>query len=999
MRQSLINNIIAVFFLIPAIAGCTKELTTSTHEQGTTIVFGASTSWVNDIETRTEYSGKDENGNDVSKTSGYERIDWVENTDLIRILCDAATGKANPNDKTADYIIQDVRVGSDKKKSEATIERGDDNSLQWGTGTHYFYALYPAAGTESNYNFTYKTVTEANSKIESVATNKAKIKGVIPASQETIQNGNIFKANMNYAYMYATTSADPDADVLLSFNPLVTTIEVSLTNVAADATSANLTKLELTSTSTPLTGTFSATIDGTGSTPSVSVSAPTYSAGTNNIITINVPSSGIQLSSTPVKFTFLTLPVAQTNLTLTLYFGTVKRAIKLNTSSGPVSVSARKKAYFTFGVPDSIYHIDAEGPVVMGDNGNSDELILGGKRTITINSYKKYTSNSTEAVSWKVYASTDNGAHYYSHGQSGWPEWLELSAYSGPGSVSNANITAKIGYNPRVTGTVTDVATAGNGANMIQTIRNATEVTGPRDLSLYNIYGELHSNSTVPAGITKSGAHTANSYVVSAPGTYCFPIVYGNAIDKTHGDANGVYSAAYGAAYGTAFHNASGVNIKSPYILSDTNLEKSGNYEAVIVWQDVHTGWAMLNDVDVSIIDAPSGAGVPGCKYIKFYLDKNKILPGNFTIALRDTGLNRILWSWHIWVTAVPHSVASDDFTIRTFKYRTKIYEPTTVDAIAGNEPPAGSTLENTSMLNCNLGWTPPLDYTVAETAQRTAILRFVQDEGTPNALYDEVVVRQDKVTIPAYHGIYYSNTHYEWGRKDPFLPERGSSAAANKSHQDGETFANKIVAGNTLLYGGDMGQNPSALIKYPYEWDTAGPETAGNAMHYLWNAKYMDQQMVVSEPVVIKTVYDPSPAGFTVPFGYAFTAFTRDGYHRESASLAPNHPADYFGKEIATDVAKAHPGGFMMTATGLQNESDYTLYFAYTGHRVMGNCGGAEGQSYIWTCCDFPGPRTTNDVTWYHNGQCFGLHHNIFPLFNAYNRRHGFSVRPFVEK
>ena len=1008
MRKNIIWMAFAAIAAISLMAGCNKEKMEEdalTNEPGTEIVFGASTDWLNDEQTRTEYSGKDEQNGTVHKTSEYERIDWVNGKDVIRILCEQAVPKTGTS-PMASYVVNNVRIdNSDRKKSLAGIVPVD-NSLIWGTGTHYFYALYPAPGMDSNYNFSDKTVSSSNSKIEAVSNNRAKITGVIPATQNAVKSGNIYKANMNYAYMYATTkaTAGQSGKVMLSFNPLVTTLEFYLTQVAADASTANLTRLELSSTSTPLTGTFTATINGTGSTPTASISAPAYSTS-NNKITITLPGNGVRLSNTPITVTFLTLPVQQKNLTLTLYFGSnyaIKRTLKLNSTSGPVSVGACTKAYFHFGVPDTMYYIDAEGPVVMGDNGNSDELILGGKRTIKINSYKRHTSNSTAAVSWKVYASTDNGAHYYSHGQSGWPEWLELSAYSGPGSVSNANLTAKIGYNPRVTGTVSDVATAGNGANMIRTIRNATVVTGPRDLSLYNIYGQLHGPSTAPAGITKAGAHSANSYVVSAPGTYCFPIVYGNAIDKTHGDANGVYAAAYGADHTTRFHNASGVNLSSAYILSDPSLEKSGNYEAVVVWQDVHTGWAMLTDADVSIIDAPSGAGVPGCKYIKFYLDKNKILPGNFTIALRDTGLNRILWSWHIWVTAVPHSAASDDFTIRTYKYRTKIYEPESSGGgvPAGNNPPAGSTLENTSMLNCNLGWTPPLDYTVAETAQRTAILKFVQDEGTPNALYDEVVVRQDKVTIPAYHGIYYSNTHYEWGRKDPFLPERGSSDAANKSHQDGETFSGKIVNGNTLLFRGDLGQNPGALIRNPHEYDTAPSSTVGNGMHYLWNEKYIAGNIMdVKETVVIKTVYDPCPAGFTVPFGYAFTAFTRDGYHREAATLVPSHQADFFGKEIATDAAKAHPGGFMMTATGLQNESDYTLYFAYTGHRVMGNCGGAEEQAYIWTCCDYPGYRETNGESWKDNGQCLGLHHNIFPLFNAYNRRHGFSVRPMVEQ
>ena len=310
MRKNIIWMAFAAIAAVSMLTGCNKErmeVDALTNEPGTEIVFGASTDWLNDEETRTEYSGKDQNNNNMnSSTSKFERIDWVNGKDVIRVICEQAVPKTGSS-KVANYVVNNVRIdNSDKKKSLAGIVPVD-NSLIWNTGTHYFYALYPAPGMDSNYNFSDKTVSANNSKIETVQTNKAKVTGVIPATQNAVKSGNIYKPNMNYAYMYAATkaTAGQSGKVVLSFNPLVTTLEFRLKRDANDPITAKLTRVELSSTSTPLRGTFTATIDGTGSTPTASISAPAYSTS-NNKITITLPSGGVQLTDTPVTVTFTT---------------------------------------------------------------------------------------------------------------------------------------------------------------------------------------------------------------------------------------------------------------------------------------------------------------------------------------------------------------------------------------------------------------------------------------------------------------------------------------------------------------------------------------------------------------------------------------------------------------------------------------------------------------------------------------------------------------------
>ena len=114
-KTRLIIALLAVA-MVPMLPGCVKHLEMDSHEPGTEIVFGISNTCPTDEETRTEYSGKDQNNNNMGTSSTYERIDWVSDKD--RILCDAASGKATPTLKTADYVVFNVSMNSsDKKRS------------------------------------------------------------------------------------------------------------------------------------------------------------------------------------------------------------------------------------------------------------------------------------------------------------------------------------------------------------------------------------------------------------------------------------------------------------------------------------------------------------------------------------------------------------------------------------------------------------------------------------------------------------------------------------------------------------------------------------------------------------------------------------------------------------------------------------------------------------------------------------------------------------------
>ena len=609
MKRNVTRLILAAVAAATMAAGCEKGLEEYGNDTGSPIQFEASSEWPNDIETRTEYSGVDENGHAVSSSSNYERIDWVAGYDRIRVLCDAAVGKETASKKTADYSIHSVSVPSDKKKSQAGISAADDNTLQWGTGTHYFYALYPAPNMESKYGFTtYNPVTEANAKIESVTGNKAKITGVIPASQQSVKQGNIFKANMNYAYMYARAQGTPGSTsrVVLPFYPLVTTVEVRLKGISSDLISSKLTSLELSSATTALTGTFNATVSASDN-PTIATTGTT-----GKKITITVPNGGTTLSATEAQtFTFLALPVEQKDLTLTLNFAngtTRKLALKKNGSF--ITVPACKKVYFdNLGVPNSMYYLDVVGPTAsIGPEG--------GSRGYTVKSYVNKNGGNSP-VTWTAQFSTDNGATWSNTK----PSWLTGFTSSDTGSLTDKAYTATASENNTFT------AKTWQASKLIVLGNNSK--ANAIDLSLRDAKGNTISCST------------ANCYVVNSPGWYKIPLVYGNAIKN--GQTNTIaYSNSNSATYALKnFVRHDGQPITNPWIKNNGITVTS----AEMMWQDNQWVISTTGDPNIANANPPSIDG----DYLYFYVNEGYIKQCNAVLAAKDAS-GTIVWSWHIWV-------------------------------------------------------------------------------------------------------------------------------------------------------------------------------------------------------------------------------------------------------------------------------------------------------------------------------------------------------------
>lgn len=145
--------------------------------------------------------------------------------------------------------------------------------------------------------------------------------------------------------------------------------------------------------------------------------------------------------------------------------------------------------------------------------------------------------------------------------------------------------------------------------------------TAPHDLS-YDYNGKMN---------------TANCYVVTNPGYYKFPLVYGNAIKdgKTNSIAYGINEN--GIIISSTFVNHLSNQISNPYIYNNEGCTANS---AVLVWQDAEN---LVSNIELCDDN----------KYIKFEINQGNIEEGNAVIAVKDnTGEDgTIMWSWHIWVT------------------------------------------------------------------------------------------------------------------------------------------------------------------------------------------------------------------------------------------------------------------------------------------------------------------------------------------------------------
>ena len=488
-----------------------------------------------------------------------------------------------------------------------------------------------------------------------------------------------------------------------------------------------------------------------------------------------------------------------------------------------------------------------------------------------ITSYRQAPDGTQQAVAWKVVGYSVDGGTTYTPNK---PAWMTaLSKENGNGGTAAEQGTATL------TKDVTDLLKPRNDG-----LKNATALgtaSAPYDLSLHDHNG----NATA--------RNTANSYIISAPGHYRIPLVYGNAIKNGATNSNAYETTATGTYVLQHFKDHNDQNITNPWI-EKSNTANANIDGAKIVWAD-----------EKDLVTSPTIAHVGGDGYLDFEVKATDIKSGNAVVAVTKGGT--VVWSWHLWFA--PKSALSK---IEVTNHQGVKYNFT----------------EET------LGWKPKGEISTYNSPRTVKVK--VEQTIANGGVKQFTVINITQNNGGKKEGI---ATFYQFGRKDAFpgmdetqLPQ----GSITKNAGDNMSITNGI-------------QNPQNFYTWGGSWYNNPP--AGYSYYNLWSAD--NTTTGYNDNNVIKTVYDPCPVGFKMPASNAFTGFTSNGqYGSGAANINANGTADSwdkfsaaYGHNFYTNSSKNATiffpaSGFRDLSDGsLHNVGGYGFYWSAVPYSTIGGC------------------------------------------------------------
>ena len=487
--------------------------------------------------------------------------------------------------------------------------------------------------------------------------------------------------------------------------------------------------------------------------------------------TVSQNLSGLPAKGSALGEAFILIPqnIASKNVTIKLNVNTSNYGnVTLSTTLSSGTWDASKTNTYTLGFDFKYGSLTVTGDV------NTDYLSQGTK-----------TYSVTSDSPWKIQYTTDGGTTW-ADAKAGTKigGWITFPVVSGVGKGSAETVTATV---DKATGTTATTSSTSHTAALRNAEPRGTS-SAPWDLSMHDIYGNPNSG----------GMTTANSYVVSAPGWYSFPLVYGNAIKNgaTNTQAFAPNAAANGKNYLTPFIKHDGKGITSPYI--------SGAATAKILYQDVPNS---------AIAGSCSIKGTGTSARVVFNVKQATMTQGNVTIIALSAASDT-LWSWHIWVT---------DDDLQPLQATNK----------------AGQTL---GMMPVDLGWVDGEDATTSTGYPAKSLsIRFVQYKGTTvKRSVAKTAKRSSHFTSSSSHTGGSAPT-YQWGRKDP-ISRLNSSGDGNVSGSGkGTDFSHYKLEGGgsekpTWIYNVDP-IDISFTIRNPWvaPYNKEGRSSSGDKDSNLW--------------------------------------------------------------------------------------------------------------------------------------------------------------------
>lgn len=520
-------------------------------------------------------------------------------------------------------------------------------------------------------------------------------------------------------------------------------------------------------------------------------------------------------------------------------------------------------------------------------------------------------------------------------------------------------------------------------------------MTEPTTVTINNLFPKTEKGSeNAPHNLSNETGgsaveNTANCYMVGAPGWYCFPLVYGNAISGK-GDNTAAYSSPH-------MVNHLNKQIGAPYIKDNEGIDLSSNVSVKLIWQDAED----LVEPDKIAYDPALFGGKGG---IKFKI--STIQEGNAVIALIDNkakeddyvvhareapyeklGNTKAVWSWHIWVTRFGFDFEKH---IRILNHEEKAFD----------------------VMPVNLGWCSgnnPIRY----YKRRKCEIRFRVGDSE----ITRTIVQYPHFAVPR-----GDHPYYQWGRKDPFVGTNtiwgnkarwthdgtpyGTGGEYNppRLYNEPEVFSNNKNRKHAKDCLDVLVKNPDKWLNAPREPKNPSDFTQG---FYSTNESYPDLWSIGDE----KTVYDPCPPGYRVGPGDLFTGFTIPGKHTDPT--LPRYWYDVIESNMLSDYYDLETVNSEVLEFYTDPRKVQSVIFPVTGYRdydgkaeVVKYPGGTEKpEGFAWTgkAKDATNSyhlkfRRNDPVTegdW--NNRIVSPEASIIAPSGDYYNCNGFAVRPVV--
>ena len=482
------------------------------------------------------------------------------------------------------------------------------------------------------------------------------------------------------------------------------------------------------------------------------------------------------------NFVFYMIPQSLAGVSVKIYFADATPPIAVNLA-GTWKPGTTKTYALSQNTSSWQYVLTATGPTPAEYSATSTG-------NYTIQSYRK-DGAILKPVPWKVVGYSTDGGLTWSNNK---PTWFTgLTKENGDGSTNLSGETGIAILQPD--------ALINKLAQMNAALKQNPKgsPTNYYDLSMYDI-----------KGIPRLSRSTANCYIISHPGYYKIPLVYGNAITNGNNNTNAYQTSNTGTYILTHFKDHNNQDITNPWITQSNGGTNAPN-GAKLVWADEK---GLITNLAVT------GSGTNA--FVQFHVPEDKIKNGNAVIAVMRG--STVVWSWHLWFI---HDDALNTITCTNFQgYDYKFTEETL-------------GMKYTS-------WTA-----TSYTSPRSVKVKVVQCYGQGNPMVPKegiITITQKETNLKQ-----GSVTYYQGGRKD-----------AHPSTEEVKEGAFNTVS--LVLSIPDGIQHPENFY-YGY---------SSSYIYNLWSANNTTKGY--NDNNVVKTVYDPCPAGFKLPPSNAFTGFSFEG-------------------------------------------------------------------------------------------------------------------------